>query len=185
MNNNAVKVMLTVSASVAFILALLGALAPRVYGGIAAKNTVEEINADIARRVIEEVWNDGNPTRASQLYAPLFHWQSGAGRITNSYRPEEWVSAPDSQLQAIRHSFPDLQIMIEKIVVTGDTAAVCYSGRGTFKEALNVTRLGGSSYVAPTGKEEYWDGVFMYRFEDGKIVDEWWYWDTDFEAIIN
>ncbi len=183
MNNNAVKVMMTVSVSVAFILALLGAFAPRVQGNIAAKNTVEEINADIVRRVIEEVWNGENPTSVNELYAPLFHWHSGAGAVT--YLPEKWLSAPDSQLQAIRHSFPDLQITIEKIVVTGDTAADCYSGRGSFKEVLNVKRLGGSSYVVPTGKEEYWDGVFMYRFEDGKIVDEWWYWDTDFEAIMH
>jgi len=184
MKYNRIKVVLVVSVSIAFTLIFLGAWGSGARGRAATESTVEAVNMEVARRVIDEVWNGENPGNVSDLYAPLFRWHSAAGPITFSYRPETWISGPGSQLQAIRHSFPDLQVTVEKIIVTGDTAAVCYSVRGTFTEVLNVERLGGSSSIRPSGEAEVWDGVFMYRFEDGKIADEWWYWDTEFEAIM-
>jgi hypothetical protein len=181
--NNSLKV--TFIVLVGLVLVLLGTLISGARSDVSQEITLETQNSEIVRQAIEIVWNGDNPANANKLYAPVFQWHSGIEATAAAYTLDQWLSDPNSPYRAIRQSFPDIQVTIEKIMVNGDTVAVCYSVGGTFGKELNAERVGGSAKVVPTEKEEAWDGVFMYRLADGKIVDEWWYWDTEFEGIIN
>ena len=67
-------------------------------------------------------------------------------------------------------AFPDCQVIIDKVIVEGDTAAVwlTYSGTHTGHYGLGIP---------PTGKQVSGPMCIRYDFVDGKVVEEWTYAD--------
>ena len=62
-------------------------------------------------------------------------------------------------------AFPDLQTDVLDVVVSGDRAVVRFNEGGTHSAPF----LG----VAETGRTVRWDGICIYRGENGKLVEEW------------
>jgi steroid delta-isomerase-like uncharacterized protein len=60
-------------------------------------------------------------------------------------------------------TFPDLTVVIDKIVAEGDEVGIWYTARGT--------QRGEFRGVPPTGKQVSWVGVDLLRVERGKIVE--------------
>jgi len=67
-------------------------------------------------------------------------------------------------------AFPDLQFVIESIIVEDDNSALRYTAQGIHKgEFMGVT---------PTDKQVKWVGCEVAHWEGGKIVEGWWYADA-------
>ena len=106
-------------------------------------------NKTLMRRVYDEMWNQGNPTLAAELFAQ----PEGVERFVSEFL----------------RSFPDLQHTVEGMLAEGDELAVRFSARGTHSGPW----LG----FAPTGKSIHYSGVTLARIEGDKIVEHHTWWD--------
>jgi predicted ester cyclase len=67
-------------------------------------------------------------------------------------------------------AFPDMRSSEDDLVVAGDRVAVRRTVRGTHR--------GGFMGIAPTGREASFGGVWLARMRDGKLVEQWVYFDA-------
>lgn len=132
-----------------------------------------EANEAVARRVIEEVWNQGILETLDELYVP-------EDRSVSVAQFKEIV-------QAFRLGFPDLHVTINDLIVAGDRVVSRWTARGTHRgafEALSASditehALAGERnprlliQLAPTGRAVIFEGVFAHRVRDGRIVSQW------------
>jgi len=65
----------------------------------------------------------------------------------------------------LRKSFPDLNIVGEKLVADDDNVAIAYM--------LTGTHQGEFMGIAPTGRKVSARGVQIARFENGRLVERW------------
>ena len=71
------------------------------------------------------------------------------------------------------NAFPDFRMDVEESVAEGDRVACRYTFRGT--------NTGDFELPAPapaTGKQVSFSGMNIFRFAEGKIVEEWFQEDT-------
>ena len=61
--------------------------------------------------------------------------------------------------------FPDVKHTIEDVIVKDDRVVIRWTATGT--------QTGEFQGIAPTGKQATWTGVNIYRFECGKIAEQW------------
>ena len=114
-------------------------------------------NKAIAERIVQEIWNEGNLELADEIIAPDY-----ADRVAGDGSPV----GPDGFKQAvvgIRSAFPDFNITIDDMISENDKVALVWTFRGTHKGEL----MG----IAPTDKLIEFDGIYLYRFKDGKLVE--------------
>jgi len=67
-------------------------------------------------------------------------------------------------------AFPDFRVTTENIIAEGDKVAIRWT--------VNGTHLGALMGVPPTGRSVTFTGMTIYRFADGKIVENWWSYDA-------
>ena len=103
----------------------------------------------------------------SSTIPPTFRVYSPDNDDTMEVTPEFWQELVGIDF---RRAFPDMQVTIASIAAEGDIVFVHYTLRGTYKVPLSIHD------ALPSGVLETWDGIFIFRIEDGKIVEEWWYW---------
>ena len=118
--------------------------------------SIEEENKAVARRVIDEVFNNKNMSVLSELVAPdcVYH-----GAFGDAKGPEGLSEI----IYAYHNAFPDIHATIDEMVAEGNTVAFRLSIQGTF--------TGEMMGMAPTGKQlNQVEGVFIH-FEDGKEVE--------------
>lgn len=115
-----------------------------------------EENKAVARRVIEEVFNNKDISVLPELISPNYVYHGVFGDARGPEGLGEIVTA-------YHKAFPDIHATIDDMVAEGDMVACRLSFRGTFKGEM----MG----MAPTGKQlNQVEGVFI-RFEDGKEVE--------------
>lgn len=121
-----------------------------------------ELNKQIVRRFVAEVWNEGKLDVADELLAP--------GYIEHPSTPDESRPAeptgPDGMkqfIQMFRGSFPDMEFTIEHILAEDDKVAIHLTGRGT--------HLGELRGLPPTGKRVTIGGAAIHRLEQGMIME--------------
>ena len=106
-------------------------------------------NKTLIRRIYEEMWNQGNPGRATELFSQ----PAGVERFVSQF------------LQA----FPDLQHTVEAYIEEEGVVVARFSAQGTHKGSwLNFE---------PTGKAIHYTGLTWARIADGKIVEHHTEWD--------
>ena len=64
-------------------------------------------------------------------------------------------------------AFTETRSNIDELIVEGDTGIVCWTWEGTHSGPL--TSIG----IPATGKRVQMMGCSVYRFRDGKIVEQW------------
>ena len=124
---------------------------------------VEE-NKALARRSIEEPWNQHRMETIDELTAPDFVSHDPAN-------PE--VRGPEGLKQLVSmyvNAFPDVQFTIEEQIAEGDKVVTRYTARGTHSGELQG--------IAPTGKMATVTGILINRIAEGKIAESWVNWDT-------
>jgi steroid delta-isomerase-like uncharacterized protein len=117
-----------------------------------------EQNKAIARRLVDEVWENGSEAAIDELLADnfVFNYPSpGAGSDRESYK---------RAIMEPRTSFPDIQFTREDMVAEGDKVAVHWTGTATHKREF----FG----IAPTGKRVTLGGISIIQIVGGKIIRE-------------
>ena len=118
-------------------------------------------NKALARRGIEEVFNQGKLNVVDELVAPnaTFH-DAGVpgGKFTGPQGLKQFV-------QIYRTAFPDIKITIDDQIAEGDKVATRWTGTGTHKGEL----MG----IKATNKHSTVTGIQVERYQNGKLVESW------------
>jgi len=122
-----------------------------------AQSSQKEKNKAVARRVFEEIFNQGKFEAADAIYSPNF---VNHGR-TQDIGLKEDQDAARGWLQAA----PDLVMTVEMMVAEKDLVTVLWSGKGTL--------TGSGNGLTPTGKRIYVRGITIWRVVDGRLAEEW------------
>lgn len=114
-------------------------------------------NKAIAKRIVQEIWNEGNLELAEEIIAP--DYADNVAGDGSSVGPEGFKKA----VMGIRYAFPDFNITIDDMIAENDKVALVWTFVGTHKGEL----MG----IAPTNKKVKFDGIYIYKFEDGKLME--------------
>jgi steroid delta-isomerase-like uncharacterized protein len=118
--------------------------------------SIEEENKAVARRVIDEVFNNKDMSVLPELVSPNYVYHGPLGEYKGPDGLREIISA-------YHNAFPDIHATIDEMVAEHNTVAFRMSIQGTFKGEM----MG----MAPTGRQlNTVEGVFVH-FEDGKEVE--------------
>ena len=123
-----------------------------------------EENKAIARREIEEIWNQGQLDVIDEIFAAdfVFHVLGN---------PD--IQGPEGYKQFVtmyRTAFPDLQFTIKDQIAEEDKVVIRWSTTGTHKGEL----MG----IPPTGLPAPTPGITIGRYTGGKYVEAWACWDA-------
>ncbi len=118
---------------------------------------MSEENKAIVRRIVQEIWNGGNLDLADELITPDY-----VDNVAGSGSPVGPEGFKDA-VNGVRDAFPEFTITINDMISEGDKVALVWTFIGTHKGEL----MG----IAPTEKLIEFDGIYLYRFKDGKLVE--------------
>lgn len=134
-----------------------------------ATNPTVDNHIIVSERVVEELWNNGDLASVSEFYNLPFTDHAFTINEPVSWVPIAWGN---TAIRMYHQAFPDLEMTIVNTIATDDMVIVQYSAHGTHRgEFANVN---GKSIPA-TNRHLAWDGVWMFRFIDGKIEEQWAY----------
>ncbi|MFL5698466.1 MAG: ester cyclase [Ktedonobacteraceae bacterium] len=123
-----------------------------------------EENKALARRIFEEAGSQGNYAVIDEAIAPTFVYR--ATNLADTHGPADLKDF----FTRHRRAAPDIHYTIEELVAEGEKVVVHWTITGT-----QQGDLGG---IAPTGKQFKADGITIFRFANGHIVDGRAVWDT-------
>lgn len=122
-----------------------------------------ENNKAVARRVFDEIFNQGKFEVADEIYAPDF---VNHGRTRDIGLKEDQDAA-----RGWRQAAPDLVMKVEQMIAEGDLVTVLWSGKGT--------NTGTGNGFPATGKQIHMRGITIWRVVDGRLKEEW----TSFDRL--
>ncbi len=125
----------------------------------------EQQNKAVARRVIEELFNQGNLDAADELFTPNY--------ILHDPASLEEVRGPEGFKRFVgmfRAAFPDLHVTIEDQVAEGNEVVTRYTVQGTHQGEL----MG----LPPSGNRMTLTGVGVSRISGGKFEETWDHYDA-------
>lgn len=123
-------------------------------------NAEPESPKALARRVQEEVWNEGDVDAIDDLFAPDFV-QHSPWEPSELHGPEEFKR----QVRDFHAAFPDLHGTVDDVIAEGNTVANRFT--------MRATHQGEFMGVEPTGEAVELVGTIFARVEDGKIAERW------------
>lgn len=107
-------------------------------------------------RLIEEAFNKGNFQVLPEIFVPDF--------IEHQFGLHPTIPGLEKDIQFLRHTFPDFNLTIDEMAVSGDRLWVRMTGRGT----------NSVGFMGPPNGKSFTVTVFdEVRFKDGKIVEHW------------
>ncbi len=117
---------------------------------------------DIARKLTDKVWNEGNVDAIDEYFdddvtinTPMAKFQGKQGF--------------KNFLGMYREGFPDLKVEQHKYYSNGNQTALEWTFTGTH----NGPMLG----IEPTGNSVRVNGVTISKYENDKVVEQTFYWD--------
>jgi steroid delta-isomerase-like uncharacterized protein len=120
--------------------------------------SVEE-NKAIARRYIEEVWNQGNLAVLDELLTPDFVIHYPLAPVPPGPEGAKTHTAP------LLKGFPDARHTIEDLVAEGDRVAIRTHWTGTHQNEYRG--------IAPTDRRVTVSQMTVFRVADGKLAERW------------
>jgi steroid delta-isomerase-like uncharacterized protein len=129
---------------------------------VAPSDEGKAINARLARRWFEEVWNE----RKGETVRELFHRDIEGhmeGGIVRT--PEDFLTAR----AAILDAFPDFKVTVEAVVADAEQAVVRWSAAGT--------HTGGGLGIPASGRPVSFRGTTWMVFSDGRFAKAWDSWN--------
>lgn len=124
--------------------------------------TEEEANALIEKSL--GIWNEGNLAVVDELYDPsIVRHDSG--------QPEDIVGLDGfkNYVTLLRTTYPDFNVTFNKQLVKGDMIVLLWTVTGTNTGPMQ-TPMG---ELPPTNKKMSVPGIDVVRLVDGKIVEDW------------
>jgi len=129
----------------------LAALAPTL-----SAETAEQRKA-VAKRVFDEIFNQGKFDVANEIYAKDF--------VNHGVTKDVGLKEDQEAARGWRAAFPDLHTKVDKMLVDGEFVTVLWSGGGT--------NTGEGNGLPATGKKLAGRGITIWRISGGKIREEW------------
>lgn len=127
-----------------------------------------EQNKQIMRRMIEEVWNQGNLAVAEELFAPD-HTSPSAPQLPPGAEGVKFL------VKMFRDAMPDYHMTID--MVLADENQVCA------RFVQSGTHTGGDLMgMKASGRKATWTEIGVLRIKDGKIVESWY--EVDMLSMI-
>ena len=122
--------------------------------------SVEE-NKAVARRIVEEVFNNGDLSLIPELISPdyILH---GSMELKGQEGFRQYV-------RAVRSGFPDVHLTIANIFADGEMVAIFYTVTGAFKGEFRG--------IPPTGRKLSWPVAILCRYADAREIETWGYSD--------
>lgn len=124
-----------------------------------------EQNKELVRQMVEQMFNQGNLSRADEFLAPDFveHEELPPG-IPPGREGVKQLTA------TLRSAFPDFQATIDDIIAEGDKVVIRQTWSGTHK--------GEFMGVPPTGRRVSIGVIDIIRVDGGKFVEHWGQMDS-------
>lgn len=121
-------------------------------------STTEANNKELARKYPEEAINEGNLDVIDEIFAPDLVWD-------NNILPEPLQGPDDVKefVSTIETAFPDIEVTVEDAVAADDKVVL--------RDQINGTHKGEFMGIGPTGREVDFQGIEIFRFEDGQVVE--------------
>lgn len=124
------------------------------------KEGITEEEAKILLERVMELWNEGNLAIVDEFYDPEYvrhHWPRSYGTVGRD--------TLKAGITSLRTYFPDYNLTLDEMIVKGDKIVTLWTATGT--------NTGPFADLPPTGKKVRIPGVYIYRVDEGKIVEEW------------
>ena len=121
--------------------------------------TTAEENEATALRWHEEAINAGNLAVIDEIVAENIVHHAG------TFPDGEGPDAVKTVLGALLTGFPDVRHTVEEVVASDDLVIVRWRAEGTHE--------GEFQGYAATGNHVSWTGINIFRFECGRIAEEW------------
>ena len=135
------------------LIALLFAISP----ASAAPRPELEKNKAVARRVFDEIFNQGKFEVADEIYAKDF--------VNHGVHRDVGLKEDQDAARGWKLAFPDGKMTVLKEIAEGDLVTVLYTGTGT--------NTGEGNGLPATGKQIEARGITIWRIVNGKITEEW------------
>lgn len=118
-----------------------------------------EENKAVARRVFDEILNQGNLAAVNELFA--------IDTVDHNPLPGQVPGFEGAKqgFEVLRTGFPDIHFTVEDQVAEGDKVVTRWTMRGT--------HTGVFMGRPPTGRPVEIPGIAIFRVVDGRIVDRW------------
>lgn len=124
----------------------------------------EEIKK-IARKLMEDAWNNGSIEVVDQVLSPKCRFHDPAfPSLTGG------IEAYRKHIQTCRAAFPDLKFTIDDTIAENNEVVFHWTVRGTHRGDF----LG----MPPTGKKAAVSGTSIHRLEKNMIVEIWSDWNV-------
>jgi predicted ester cyclase len=147
--------------AVAFVLLLCApawaTIAPTPARSVPTQASQQELNKAVARRVFEEIFNQGKFQVADEIYAPDF--------VNHGLHRDASLQEDQDAARWEKQICPDVKMTIGPMVAEGDLVSVRWIFRGT-----NTVSTG---WLPATGAKIEVRGITIWRIVDGRIHDEW------------
>jgi|SRR5579863_819720 predicted ester cyclase len=137
-------------------LTLLGLLFAVLPAPAAPRSELEK-NKAVARRVFEEIFNQGKFEVADEIYAQDF--------VNHGVHHDVGLKEDQAAARGWKLAFPDGKMTVLKEIAEGDLVTVLYIGTGT--------NTGEGNGLPATGKKTEVRGITIWRVVNGKITEEW------------
>lgn len=119
-----------------------------------------EQNKQIMRRMIEEIWNQGNLATADELFAPE-HTSPSAPQLPPGSAGVKML------VKMFREAMPDYHMTIDLIMSDEEKVVGRFTQSGT--------HTGGDLMgMKASGRKATWTEVGVLKIKDGKIVESWY-----------
>jgi steroid delta-isomerase-like uncharacterized protein len=122
--------------------------------------TDPEANAALIRRFYDEVFNRNNVAFAEQVHGPGYRYHDTS--VVGDPVDHATYMARNA---GFARAFPDRNVRIEDLIATGD--------RVVARAVLHATHTGPLGDIAPTGRKVRLASTIIYRFAQGRVVEEW------------
>jgi len=124
-----------------------------------------EDNKTLARRVFEEVLNQGNLAVVDELFDANY-----VGYDPGVPAPIHGKEGYKQYVRMYSTAFPDSHYTIEDMIAEGDKVVTRWTATGTHQGTL----MG----IPPTGKQATATGIVIGRLANGKFVESWLNFDA-------
>ncbi len=116
-------------------------------------------NIALLKRFYDEVVNGGKIAEIDNIWAPDMVWQMGGTVISGREAYKEMAQA------SVGGSFTEMHLDVLDIFSANDKVVVRFTNSG-----LNTGKFNG---MGPSGKRAKWNGIGIYRIENGMIAEAW------------
>src|SRR5262245_4552721 len=125
-------------------------------GSAVAGESAEQRKA-VARRVFDEIFNEGRFEVAQEIYARDF--------VNHGVSRDVGLAEDQAAARGWKTAFPDLKMTVAMVTAEGDLVTVVWRGEGT--------TTGSGDALPATGRKLSGRGITIGRIRDGKIREEW------------